>query len=88
MPRANISASTLTTQFQGGGSKKEGLIPSIGLSTFSRKVIRQRTNYCNCNLYKNIIVIVNGRVRRIRPIPEDQEVEAPLLQTGVENVPE
>ena len=74
MPRANISASTLTTQFQGGGgSKKEGLIPSIRLNTFSRKVIRQRTNYCNCNLYKNIIVIVNGRLVRVR-VPNNCEL--------------
>ena len=47
MPRANISASTLTTQFQGGGSKKYGIVSTIGLAKISNNFLKRRTNTNN-----------------------------------------
>jgi len=54
MPRANISASTLTTQFQGGGSKKYGIVSTIGLAKISNNFLKRRTN-TNTNT-NNIII--------------------------------
>ena len=46
MGRLNISSSTLTSQNQGGGNSKAGLPSTIGLGTFSWRIIRKKTNYC------------------------------------------
>ena len=50
MPRFYISASTLTSQNQGGGSKKKGSPSTIGLGQFSINNIKKRAGSCSCVL--------------------------------------
>jgi hypothetical protein len=50
MPRARLSYGLLTSQNQGGGDKKQGLPPTVGLGHFSMKVIQKRGGYCPCPL--------------------------------------
>jgi len=48
MPRAQISSGLLTTQNQGGGTKKQGLPPTVGLGRFSFNLIQRKGGYCKC----------------------------------------
>lgn len=49
MPRSRISYGLLTSQNQGGGgSKKQGLPPSVGLGNFSMNLIQRKAGYCKC----------------------------------------
>ena len=49
MPRARISYGLLTSQNQGGGQKKQGLPPTVGLGHFSMNIIQRKAGYCRCN---------------------------------------
>lgn len=42
---AHIFKSTITSRNQGGGDKKAGLPPSVGLSAFARNAIRIKSTY-------------------------------------------
>jgi hypothetical protein len=49
MPRAKISYGLITSQNQGGGNKKQGLPPTVGLGHFSMNIIQRKAGYCrNC----------------------------------------
>jgi len=49
MPRAKISYGLITSQNQGGGIKKQGLPPTVGLGQFSMNIIQRKAGYCsNC----------------------------------------
>lgn len=65
MPRANISYGLITSQNQGGGNKKQGLPPTVGLGQFSMNIIQRKAGYCsNCvtneNQARHTIVITIG----------------------------
>jgi hypothetical protein len=66
MPRAQLSYGLLTSQNQGGGNKKQGLPPTVGLGHFSMKVIQQRGGYCPCPLIIGgnncALKVVNGGI--------------------------
>jgi N-acetylneuraminic acid mutarotase len=59
MPLARVSFGLLTSQNQGGGDKKQGLPPSVGLGHFSLKVIQKRGGYCCLNTPPIIIPTKN-----------------------------
>jgi hypothetical protein len=48
MPRARISSGLLSNRYQGGGNKKQGLPPSVGLNSFSMNIIQRKAGYCKC----------------------------------------
>ncbi len=48
MPRARFSYGLITSRNQGGGNKKQGLPPTMGLGPFSMNLIQLRTGYCKC----------------------------------------
>jgi hypothetical protein len=63
MPRANISYGLITSQNQGGGNKKQGLPPTVGLGQFSMNIIQRKAGYCrNCGAKqaRHTIVITSG----------------------------
>ena len=60
MPRFNISNSTLTSQNQGGGSKKKGFPSTIGLGKFSINNIKKRASSCSCVCPINEIILQTG----------------------------
>ncbi len=65
MPRANISYGLITSQNQGGGNKKQGLPPTVGLGQFSMNIIQRKAGYCskcvtNENQATYTIVITSG----------------------------
>ncbi len=48
MPLANVSYGLLTSRNQGGGNKKQGLPPTMGLGPFSMNIIQRVAGYCQC----------------------------------------
>jgi hypothetical protein len=63
MPRAKISYGLITSQNQGGGNKKQGLPPTVGLGQFSMNIIQRKAGYCrNCGAKqaRYTIVITSG----------------------------
>jgi len=60
MPRFNISNSTITSQNQGGGSKKKGFPSTIGLGKFSINNIKKRASSCSCVCPINEIILQTG----------------------------
>jgi hypothetical protein len=63
MPRANISYGLITSQNQGGGNKKQGLPPTVGLGQFSMNIIQRKAGYCSicgAKQARHTIVITSG----------------------------
>ena len=52
MPLARCSRGIISTRNQGGGDKKQGLPPSMGLGPFSMNIIQRLAGYCKCNIDK------------------------------------
>ena len=48
MPRARVSYGWITSRNQGGGNKKQGLPPTMGLGPVARNIIQRRAGYCKC----------------------------------------
>jgi len=49
MPFARFSYGLITSRNQGGGNKKQGLPPTMGLGPFSMNLIQRRAGYCKCD---------------------------------------
>ena len=48
MPFSRVSYGRITSRNQGGGNKKQGLPPTMGLGPFSMNIIQRRAGYCKC----------------------------------------
>ena len=48
MPLARVSYGLITSRNQGGGNKKQGLPPTMGLGPVAMNLIQRRAGYCKC----------------------------------------